>query len=337
MWVAQSTLFPVLTNGQSIASFIASAAITILCILGAYFFDTFDLKLPTNAADDAIRTRVGSTSKAALKQRRSETLASFILAMSDQQLISGMAILIAIYAKTCEVSVYTFQVATALAWLSWTTHLATLVVLDRYFKTHRLALCVRMILLVVFFLLLQASLIIIFVKLAGSLPDLRFACVCSGPFFGVTTRFSHLFTVFSILYLVIMLAWMYDAYTQTLTKLLSGNHDSNPESTSPSGGHGVNNTQSNRHTWLEALRLILQSFFIHIISVLFSFSFGIAMLAWFRKRTADMFPKPSSVIHQMSPGQIFPLLLLLLPALAAATAWDGEFLYLFSPSESRLS
>lgn len=337
MWVAQSTLFPVLTNGQSIASFIASAAITILCILGAYFFDTFDLKLPTNAADDAIRTRVGSTSKAALKQKRSEILASFILAMSDQQLISGMAILIVMYAKTCQISVYTFQVATALAWLSWTTHLATLVILDRYFRNHRFALCVRMILLFVFFLLLQASFIIVFVKLAGSPTYLRFACVCSGSFFGVSTRFSPLFTVFSILNLVIMLVWMYDAYIQTLTKLLSRSYNSNPESTSPSGGHGANNTQSNRHTWLEALRLILQSFCIHIISVLFSFSFGIAMLAWFRNRPAETLPKPASVIHQMSPGQIFPLLLLLLPVLAATTAWDGEFLYLCSPLESRLS
>jgi hypothetical protein len=57
-----------------------------------------------------------------------ETFQAVIMAFSDQQLVTGLALLIATYIKG-DVTVYTFQVASTVAWFSTTTHLATLVVL----------------------------------------------------------------------------------------------------------------------------------------------------------------------------------------------------------------
>jgi hypothetical protein len=57
-----------------------------------------------------------------------EDFEAIVLAFSDQQLVTGLALLISIYIKG-DITVYTFQVATSLAWFSSTIHLATLVVL----------------------------------------------------------------------------------------------------------------------------------------------------------------------------------------------------------------
>lgn len=57
-----------------------------------------------------------------------EDFKAIILAFSDQQLVTGLAILISIHIKS-DITVYTFRVATSLAWFSSTIHLATLVVL----------------------------------------------------------------------------------------------------------------------------------------------------------------------------------------------------------------
>jgi hypothetical protein len=63
--------------------------------------------------------------------KRKDAFEKFILALSDQQLVTGLAILIVGFVK-CDISVYSFENVSALAWFSCTTHLATLTVLKRY-------------------------------------------------------------------------------------------------------------------------------------------------------------------------------------------------------------
>ncbi|KAF2027973.1 hypothetical protein EK21DRAFT_70824 [Setomelanomma holmii] len=70
------------------------------------------------------------------RAQREEALTRFILALSDQQLVVGLAILIAAIIGQCTLSVSEFQVAFALAWFSTTTHFATLDSLRQYFKHH---------------------------------------------------------------------------------------------------------------------------------------------------------------------------------------------------------
>lgn len=62
-----------------------------------------------------------------VKRIRSEALVRFVLTLSDQQLVTGLAVLIAAFAKHCTISGDNFQIATALAWFSSMTHLALMI------------------------------------------------------------------------------------------------------------------------------------------------------------------------------------------------------------------
>jgi hypothetical protein len=58
------------------------------------------------------------------------------LVLSDQQLVTGLAILLGAVANLNTLSWYEFSVALSLSWFSSTTHLATLDVLQEYFRLH---------------------------------------------------------------------------------------------------------------------------------------------------------------------------------------------------------
>ncbi|KAK3997862.1 hypothetical protein QBC44DRAFT_392135 [Cladorrhinum sp. PSN332] len=69
---------------------------------------------------------------------RQQALTQFILMLSDQQLVTGLAILIAGIAKRPFITAYDFNIVFNLAWLSSTTHLATFCALRRHLRTHTL-------------------------------------------------------------------------------------------------------------------------------------------------------------------------------------------------------
>ena len=64
----------------------------------------------------------------------SHVLEKVVLMFSDQQVITGIAILAAGYFKRCTISVYHYQVVVYLAWMSSSTHLVTLTVLRGYLR-----------------------------------------------------------------------------------------------------------------------------------------------------------------------------------------------------------
>ena len=70
------------------------------------------------------------------RERRRKGVERFILSLSDQQLVTGLAILIAGYINRCSMSFYHFKTVAALAWFSSTTHLATLTLLRTYLINH---------------------------------------------------------------------------------------------------------------------------------------------------------------------------------------------------------
>jgi hypothetical protein len=73
----------------------------------------------------------------ARQEARQEGLSRFILTLSDQQLVTGLATLVGAVANQRVLSVFEFSVALSLAWFSSTTHLATLDALREYFLKHR--------------------------------------------------------------------------------------------------------------------------------------------------------------------------------------------------------
>ena len=91
------------------------------------------------------------------RARRSKGLERFVLALSDQQLVTGLAILIAGYTDRCSRSLYHFRIISALGWCSSTTHLSTLAVLRPYLIDHPRVRNWRVIAMVAIFGLLVVS------------------------------------------------------------------------------------------------------------------------------------------------------------------------------------
>lgn len=80
-----------------------------------------------------------------------------VLSLSDQQLLTGLAVLIAGFWTHCSISVYHFALVNDLAWFSATTHLTTLNVLQDFFRQNSVLRTSRVILMVVMGILLLAS------------------------------------------------------------------------------------------------------------------------------------------------------------------------------------
>ena len=77
--------------------------------------------------------------------KRRKSLTAFLLTLSDQQLVTGPAMIVAALSQHCQISVYEFQVVSSVAWLASTTHLSTLIVLRQYFRENRTVRNIRVI------------------------------------------------------------------------------------------------------------------------------------------------------------------------------------------------
>ena len=80
-----------------------------------------------------------------------------VLSLSDQQLLTGLAVLIAAFWTHCSISVYHFALVNDLAWFSATVHLTTLTVLQDYFLERKVLRNCRVGLMAIMALLLVAS------------------------------------------------------------------------------------------------------------------------------------------------------------------------------------
>jgi hypothetical protein len=108
-------------------SSLLSAVATFIFILYGWFKKRIR-GFPEHQADIHIRSVFRCYKNSSASEKSLKDFETIILAFSDQQLITGLALLLSIYIKG-DITVYTFEVATALAWFSSTIHLATLVVL----------------------------------------------------------------------------------------------------------------------------------------------------------------------------------------------------------------
>jgi hypothetical protein len=67
---------------------------------------------------------------------RIESLRGFLLSLSDQQLATGAAMLVAGFARYSNITVYSMNTVSALAIFSSSVHLATLGILSGYLRKH---------------------------------------------------------------------------------------------------------------------------------------------------------------------------------------------------------
>lgn len=168
-------------------AFCATSLITLVAIALAYLFDIIptrkhvDNTVTDEELDDGllndldkeilrrrgpfrglIRTR---TEEEANKQF--EAIQHFVLTLSDQQIVSGLAIFIIAYSRHCTMFTYHFFIIVALGWFSSTTHLSTLTLLNKYFRDAPALKYTRL-------LGMFATFIMLFVGLLVLYTDLRF-------------------------------------------------------------------------------------------------------------------------------------------------------------------
>ncbi|KAG8156764.1 hypothetical protein KVR01_013369 [Diaporthe batatas] len=145
----------------ALAAFFITAAITYLTVIFAYITDTLDRDLinPFDAKVVAMTRKLLFRSKPrnqnpevgikttaatrrdqsddASRKARKDAVSNFLISLSDQQLVTGLAVLVAAVSGQQTLTGYDFSVATCLGWFSCTTHLTTIDVLCVHFQRHR--------------------------------------------------------------------------------------------------------------------------------------------------------------------------------------------------------
>ncbi|KAI0134311.1 hypothetical protein BJ170DRAFT_609366 [Xylariales sp. AK1849] len=142
---------PDVTGLGVILSFILSVKIAMGTIFFAYFrralrpeqYNAFDEMLLTTWPFRLVALPPQYSSDNVLEKARIAALERFILATSDQLLITGTSLLLVtvfiiagVGGLNAQWSVFSYQIAVYLGYASWTVHLSTLIVLCEHFRHH---------------------------------------------------------------------------------------------------------------------------------------------------------------------------------------------------------
>ena len=308
------------------------------------------------------------------RERRSKGLEKFILTLSDQQLVTGLAVLVAGFVSPCSMSMYHFNIIAALGWFSSTTHLSTLAVLRIYFIEHpRLRNWRVVAMLLVLALLIVAQFITGVSTLDNSLPvrcAFTSSASSSSNFLNpltLTVVIGFLIATYSerIVRLYILdpewsiQAWFVDAVVMTLKdgpRLSKRQYHNGQQlvkiiiesSCKTKAEQGVlwrrlnerrrykrhyYNLRSKRSQIARRLLIILimvteinHSFLGDILTLEFGVAFGITQVIY--TRIAQPIAGIEGSQDDINFGQLVPLLLMLLPFLAAGEVYSGKNNYL---------
>ncbi|KAG8527848.1 uncharacterized protein KY384_006764 [Bacidia gigantensis] len=140
-------------------SFMATAYLTliVLCICFIVHFVPDDFM---NNIDNGVVNTLWGKRRSRPAKSWASSLQTMILMYSDQQLVTGLAILISGYAQLSQgISCYHWQVIVYLAWFSSITHLTTLSFLRQYFRENTAARYWRAILMAIMVAMLGIALL----------------------------------------------------------------------------------------------------------------------------------------------------------------------------------
>lgn len=376
-----------LTFGQVLYAYLISAVLAILSIVYGYLSDSlpeaylnetdrtvihsFQSCLPSERSIGRMRAvynkiksfllfgRQSKPPRRLSRRQREEVIKRFILTLSDQQLVTGLAILIAAVANQCTLTVWEFQLAFALAWFSSTTHLATLDCLQDYFLTHGAVRNWRVFGMVALLILLMYSLIMSMASVDTTIP-----IQCTFYFFGekgldkaVPLDISNILSAGLTLTLltwqyVVRIHWSYkndDGKATFLERKMfqfrTRQHRCSFDPSRTQLNHmieeavlerrshrrrrhleHIRNSRGLRRHWLIAYRAsetYSQSFLSLGPMLIFMIAFGFTQLYLGRWRSST----PLEIDSSMGVGQITPLVLLILPVLVAAESYYGIYPY----------
>ena len=294
------------------------------------------------------------------RYRRSKGLERFILALSDQQLVTGLAVLIAGFFNPCSRSVFHFNIIAALGWFSSTCHLSTLSVLRTYLMDHPRVRDWRVVGMICVFLLTAVAQTLSFTTQDSAAP--------------IYCAFQHLFPKavnVSAISLPLIIIFLVVSYSNRIGRLYSLDPDwgiedwcaeliadlvrdwtdmaqiqhiliSMPKRSKAAKGAVFRRVEQRKDFARQCRRWIAHprgfrrqiyslryfysqlndSFLGEILTLLFGVTYGITSVVMSRVQVPDV--GLSAGQNSMSFGQLVPLLLMLLPCLAAGEVFFGK-------------
>ncbi|KAG9764664.1 hypothetical protein KCU73_g857, partial [Aureobasidium melanogenum] len=145
-------------SGQGvILAFLISAYTSFAAVLIAYFTGMVEDELLTSLDRRIVRIR----SRISHHPRIHETIRHVVLLLSDQQIVTGIAIMAAGFVglHSGQMSVYHYQIVLYLAWLSSSVHLSALTLLRPFLNEHHGLRAWRLLGMVVLFIMLIVGLV----------------------------------------------------------------------------------------------------------------------------------------------------------------------------------
>ncbi|KXH28047.1 hypothetical protein CNYM01_03647 [Colletotrichum nymphaeae SA-01] len=325
---------PDVTGWGIVSSFCFSIVMNMIAIIVAYATKALPEKR-YNSIDDIIHSR-GSSS--ADRKQRIKAFESFMLSLSDQQLVTGMALMLATICIFAGVhgldegfSVYSFQIATRLGYFSCITHLCSLTVLWAYFDKHKRLRMFRTILMVVFLAMMIGCMTI------SDSVTFRFnrhvSVKCARKHFKLIDRERPNYVFFSdeiiiVFNLSVLTYILISGYVQRLLQLhcpLAREEKDYWQRRSLRACFGPEAVAKFERLALahnQTLADLRSSFLWEIVWLLFYFTFGTANLL-------EFFNDASLRLGAIKPnfGQLVPLFLLALPLITAAEAYSTATTY----------
>lgn len=335
-----------------LSAFLTTTIITILAVILAYLTGSLDDELLDSldrvvidwvkrkgAAWNPIRTNSetptlpnASTSPAlpASSQARKQALLQFILALSDQQLVTGLAILVSGVANYKSLSTYEFSVMLSLAWFSSTTHLATLGVLKSHLKTHGIVRHIRVAGMLCVLVLLAFSHAVTIQSWREDDNTMTVECLfhSSGVYELSQSDVASTTLALAVIFLeyIVRIADLYVEHDLSLSPGVGLSQivmEASAESQVKNLGILKKLLERRKHVlfqFLAGFHLYRRSFLSSLTGITFSFAYGISQVSLYRWNNA---PPLTSETEYMGFGQIMAVFLLVLPFIAAAEPYYG--------------
>ena len=144
---------------QVLINFVATGYLTFLLVLAYYILGFVDVQY-LNSIDQSFLRHVWRFTKAGSTTRQASILRKTVLMYSDQQLVTGIALLVSGFSQLrYGLASYHWQILVYLVWFSSLTHLTTLTVLRQYFRNNSAFRSCRAVVMLVTVIMLGVALV----------------------------------------------------------------------------------------------------------------------------------------------------------------------------------
>ncbi|KAF2231458.1 hypothetical protein EV356DRAFT_290504 [Viridothelium virens] len=136
-----------------LTAFLVSAWLSIIILIVAYILGMVPKELLTPVDERIYRIRAREIG------HWGQSMQDCLRSLSDQQIVTGVAVLVAGFAKLGSISIYHYQTVIYLAWMASNVHLTTLTLLRGYLQSHHFLRAWRVTGMLILFIMLCIALV----------------------------------------------------------------------------------------------------------------------------------------------------------------------------------